>query len=148
MSSPEAVAEFGSGKTLVERFRSARSDPTLAVLEGFHPLKHAIRFGAELIEAVGLNIDELEEMRANLAPDIAGNMDEIIRLTPQDIFQQLAPIPPPTGVIAIARRPAVSLDNVLNDPSPSPVVLLKTPEIYLTLARLSVLQRLRGPPEW
>ena len=31
---------------LVRRYRAARRDPELAVLEGFHALKHALRFGA------------------------------------------------------------------------------------------------------
>lgn len=114
-----------SRQTLVERFRSARSDPTLAVLEGFHPLKHAIRFGAELIEVVCLSIDELEELRANFAPDIAGGLDQMARVVPTDIFQQLAPVSPPTGVIAVARRPSVSPTDVLNNPLPAPVVLLE-----------------------
>ena len=34
--------------TLIERFRRARADPALAVLEGFHALKHAVRFGATI----------------------------------------------------------------------------------------------------
>jgi TrmH family RNA methyltransferase len=122
-----------SRKTLVERFRSARSDPALAVLEGFHPLKHAIRFGAELIETVGLDMAELEGLRADFAPDIAGSMDEIVGVVPPDVFRRLAPIPPPTGVIAIARRPEVSLSKVLNDPSPSSVVLLENPRNLLNI---------------
>ena len=28
------------------RFRTARRDPALTVVEGFHALKHALRFGA------------------------------------------------------------------------------------------------------
>ena len=114
-----------SRQTLVERFRSARSDPALAVLEGFHPLKHAIRFGAELIEVIGMNIDELEELRADYAPDIAGGMDKIVRVVSAEVFQELAPIPPPTGVIAVARRPTVSPTDVLNNPVPAPVILLE-----------------------
>ena len=47
-------------QTLAEKFRSARADPALAVLEGFHPLKHAIRFGAHLEIVVGVGLDELE----------------------------------------------------------------------------------------
>ena len=120
-------------KTLVERFRSARSDPTLAVLEGFHPLKHAVRFGAELIEVVGLSIDKLDDLRVNFAPDIAEGMDQIVRVVPADVFQQLAPVPPPTGVIAVARRPTVSPTNVLNNPAPAPVVLLENPRNLLNI---------------
>ena len=58
-------------KTLVEKFRSARTDPALAVLEGFHPLKHAIRFGAQLEVVVGVNLDELSQLGEKYGPDIA-----------------------------------------------------------------------------
>ena len=40
---------------LTVRFRSARRDRELTVIEGFHALKHALRFGAELVEAVAVD---------------------------------------------------------------------------------------------
>ena len=39
-----------SDRTTEERFHRARKDPELAVLEGFHALKHALRFGAEVLQ--------------------------------------------------------------------------------------------------
>ena len=59
-------------QTLIDRFRGARSDQSLAVLEGFHPLKHAIRFGAKLIEVVSLTVEDLGTLATGYAPDIAG----------------------------------------------------------------------------
>ena len=38
--------------SLIPRFGRARRDPALAVLEGLHPLKHALRFDADVLEAV------------------------------------------------------------------------------------------------
>ncbi len=120
-----------SHQTLVERFRGARSDPSLALLEGFHPIKHAIRFGAELLEVVCLSAAELARLTANHAPDIAGAFDGLItgQVTEvsSQVFEQLAPLAPPTGVIAIARRPTVSLTGMLNNPEPAPIVLLERP---------------------
>jgi len=120
-----------SHQTLVERFRGARSDPSLALLEGFHPIKHAIRFGAELMEVVCLSAAELARLTANHAPDIAGAFDGQITghvtEVPALVFEQLAPLAPPTGVIAIARRPAVSLTELLANPAPAPIVLLERP---------------------
>jgi len=49
-------------QTIVEKFRSARGDSSLAVLEGFHPLKHAIRFGAQLELVVGVSLGELADL--------------------------------------------------------------------------------------
>ncbi len=116
-----------SHQILVDRFRGARSDPSLAVLEGFHPIKHAIRFGAELMEVVCLSVEELASLTANYAPDIAGAFDGHVMEVPAHVFQQLAPLAPPTGVIAIAQRPAVSLCDLLNSPAPALVVLLEKP---------------------
>ena len=122
-----------SHQYLVDRFRGARGDQSLAVLEGFHPLKHAIRFGAELIEVVSLSVEELASLAANFAPDIAEGFNKHVRVVPEDVFQQLAPVAPPTGVIAIAHRPTVSLTEVLNNPAPAPVVLLENPRNLLNI---------------
>ena len=122
-----------SHQSLIDRFRSARGDPALAVLEGIHPLKHAIRFGAELIEVVSLDVGELENLAASFAPDIAHGLHNCIAEVPAAVFEQLAPVPPPTGVIALARRPAVSLTKIMNDPAPAPVVLLENPRNLLNI---------------
>ncbi len=120
-------------QTLVEKFRSARADPALAVLEGFHPLKHAIRFGAHLELVVGVSLDELAELGKKYGPDIAYVLESQVELVPKDEFQQLAPVPPPTGVIGIARRPATSLKEMLSDPGPAPIVLLENPRNMLNI---------------
>ena len=88
-----------SHQTLAERFRRARSDPSLALLEGFHPIKHAIRFGAELLEVVCLSAGELASLTASHAPDIASAFEGHVTEVSTQVFQQLAPLAPPTGVI-------------------------------------------------
>ena len=50
--------------SLIPRFGRARRDPALAVLEGFHPLKHALRFGATVIEVLTSDAAELERLAA------------------------------------------------------------------------------------
>ena len=122
-----------SHQSLVDRFRGARGDALLAVLEGFHPLKHAIRFGAELIEVVSVDVAELKHLTESFAPDIAAGLHKCIDEVPAAVFEQLAPVPPPTGVIAIARRPTVSLAKMMNDPAPAPVVLLENPRNLLNI---------------
>jgi TrmH family RNA methyltransferase len=112
---------------LVQRYRAARRDRGLAVLEGFHALKHALRFDAELIEAVASDGEELERLAAELAPDLAGSLAQ--RTTPVDaeVLAQMAPHAPRTGVISIARRPALDLTAALADERAVPVVLLEDP---------------------
>ena len=116
------------GHDLTVRFRKARRDPELTVVEGFHALKHALRFGAELVEAVAVDPERLERLASELAPDLAGELaGRVGRIDAADLAG-LAPLVPRTGVIAIARRPPLDLAAVLGDPRPAPVVLLEQPK--------------------
>lgn len=112
---------------LKERYRSARKDPSLAVLEGLHALKHALRFGAEVIDARTHDPTELREVARELAPDVADRMLELVETVERRTFDELAPSPHPTGVIAVARRPDVSVTALLNAPGPAPIVVLERP---------------------
>jgi len=105
----------------------------LAVLEGFHPLKHAIRFGAQLDLVVGVSLDELAELGEEYGPDIAHVLENQLTLVSHEVFRQLAPVPPPTGVIGIARRPAASLTEMLGDHNQTPIVLLENPRNMLNI---------------
>jgi tRNA G18 (ribose-2'-O)-methylase SpoU len=109
------------------RFRTARRDPGLTVVEGFHALKHALRFGAELVEAVAVEPASLEEMAAGLAPDLAGQLAGRVERIDRETLAGLVPLVPHTGVVAIARRPAVDLPAALADPAPAPAILLEQP---------------------
>lgn len=113
--------------TLPELFHRARRDPALAVLEGFHPAKHALRFSAEILRAVSPEPAAVLGLARELAPDMAGRLAELIEEVPGEAFARLAPRSPATGLLAIARRPAVSVAEVLALPGPAPVVLLEEP---------------------
>src|SRR3954453_4003297 len=99
----------------------ARRDPGLVVLEGFHAVKHATRFGAELLGVWTADLDELRELEARLAPDV--------ELHPQVVPEaQLAAVVPRAQVVALARRPRqLDPDGILAHPGPEPVVLLEDP---------------------
>jgi RNA methyltransferase, TrmH family len=112
---------------VVQRFRAARRDPELALLEGFHALKHALRFGAEIVEAVASDPAELDRLAAELAPDLAGSLAERTVPVSVELLAQLVPHAPRTGVVAISRRPAVDVAAVLARERPAPVVLLEDP---------------------
>ena len=111
----------------IDRYRSARSDPRLALLEGFHPLKHALRFGAEVLEALSPDPDGVTALARELAPDLESRLGDLLTAIPADLYGDLSPRPPDSGVVALARRPAVRADEVLADPGPAPVVLLEAP---------------------
>jgi RNA methyltransferase, TrmH family len=116
-----------SGDALVRSYRAARRDRSLAVLEGFHALKHALRFGAEVTEAVASDPEGLARLSGELAPDLADSLPSRVTPVGEEVIAQLVPQAPRTGVVAIARRPAVDVAGVLADERPSPVVLLEEP---------------------
>jgi RNA methyltransferase, TrmH family len=114
-------------EALVQRYRAARRDPSLAVLEGFHALKHALRFGAVVEEAVAVELAELERLAAELAPDLAGSLGELAVPVESETLAQLVPYAPRTGVVALAKRPVLDLASALADVRPAPFVLLEDP---------------------
>ena len=113
--------------TLAERFRAARRDPALAVLEGLHPLKHALRFGAEPLEVVSPDPEALLRLVAELAPDLGERVRALVRPVSAGEFAALAPSPPSSPVLALARRPAVDLGDALARAPAAPVIVLEDP---------------------
>jgi TrmH family RNA methyltransferase len=116
-----------SDGSLIPRFRRARRDPTLAVLEGFHALKHALRFDAPLLEVVVSVQAPVERLSTALAPDLSARLRALAQPVEPSVFAQLAPLPPPTGVIALAERRAGDPAAVLADSREAPVILLEDP---------------------
>jgi TrmH family RNA methyltransferase len=116
-----------STRELIARFRRARRDPELAVLEGFHALKHALRFGAEVLDAVAVDPGEMGRLAGELAPDLTAALPQRVRPVGEEVLAELVPQAPRTGVVAIARRLPVDLGAVLADERPAPVVLLEDP---------------------
>lgn len=115
------------GDELIHHFRRARRDRSLVVVEGFHALKHALRFGAEIERAYAVEPQALEALAAELAPDLRGRFATLAEPVGAETLDRLVPLTPRTGVVAIARRPAVDAAAVLADPRPAPVVLLEDP---------------------
>ncbi|HUB98805.1 MAG TPA: TrmH family RNA methyltransferase [Solirubrobacterales bacterium] len=116
------------GDELIHRFRRARRQPDLVVVEGFHALKHALRFGADLVEAYAVDPAAIEELAAELAPDLAGRLGaDRVATIDAETLARMVPLVPRTGIVAIARRPAVDLAATLANPGLAPVVLLEDP---------------------
>lgn len=116
-----------SDSDLPDRYQAARRDPELAVLEGFHALKHALRFRSEIVDVQTRDANALRELATRLAPDVADRLADAARPVDPALFDSLAPAAHPTGVIALARRPAADLDALLAHPGDAPVVLLERP---------------------
>ena len=112
---------------IAARFAEARRDTTLVVLEGFHAVKHALRFEATLGDLVTPSREEVLDLARDLAPDLSAVLAARLEEIPADLFAALAEPAPPTGVLAIAHRPEPDLDATLRSPEPAPVVLLDRP---------------------
>jgi RNA methyltransferase, TrmH family len=113
--------------SLIPRFGRARRDPHSAVLEGLHPVKHALRFGAEIELLLTRDAAELSRLAALLAPDLAERIGALAREVEPSVFSELAPFPPTTGVIGLARRPQADPEALLASERPGPLILLEDP---------------------
>ena len=56
---------------LIDKFRQARRDSTLVVLDGLHAIKHALRFGAEIEVSVAHDTEAVRRLSAEVAPDVS-----------------------------------------------------------------------------
>jgi TrmH family RNA methyltransferase len=122
--------ERASGVTATDPkrlYRDARRDPELAVLEGLHALKHALRFGAQVLHTAVVAPARLGALAEALAPDVRERILADAQTVPAEVFATLAPLAPSTGVIAIARRPRTDARALLAAARPAPVVLLEAP---------------------
>jgi RNA methyltransferase, TrmH family len=113
--------------SLIPRFGRARRDSSLAVLEGFHPLKHALRFNATVLEVLTRDRGELTRLSDQLAPELTERIGELAREVEPSIFEHLAPLTPSTGVISLAERSSIGPIGELQMQAQAPVVLLEDP---------------------
>ncbi|MCT9074961.1 TrmH family RNA methyltransferase [Streptomyces fulvoviolaceus] len=106
-----------------------RLEGTGVLLDGFHALKHAVRFGAEVPVAVAVDRVATLALADELAPDVRDTLDALLTEVPESTYQALVPRPHPTAVVALAVRPsrAANLEKLARTPRPTPVVVLDDP---------------------
>lgn len=102
---------------------------TSVLLDGFHALKHAVRFGAEVPVAVAVDRAAALALADELAPDVRDALDALLTQVPESTYTSLVPRPHPTGVAALAVRPprAANLEKLAHTPRTAPVVVLDNP---------------------
>jgi tRNA G18 (ribose-2'-O)-methylase SpoU len=98
---------------------------TAVLLDGFHALKHALRFGAEVPVAVTTD----RRTALALAPDVRDTLDALLTEVPEAMYRTFVPRPHPTAVVALAVRPAreANLQQLGHMPRRTPVVVLDNP---------------------
>ncbi|MFE7275677.1 TrmH family RNA methyltransferase [Streptomyces sp. NPDC057623] len=102
---------------------------TSVLLDGFHALKHAVRFGAEVPVAVAVDRAATLALADELAPDVRDALDALLTQVPEATYTSLVPRPHPTAVAALAVRPSrsVHLERLAHRPRTAPVVVLDNP---------------------
>ncbi|MET1074771.1 MAG: RNA methyltransferase [Umezawaea sp.] len=96
------------------------------VLEGFHAVKHALRFGAVVEPLVAVSAAALAELAESHAPDLAGVLAGSVREVSTEEFVRIVGKRHPTGVAGFTRKPDVDVTALLAGRS-LPLVLLDNP---------------------
>ncbi|WP_428953527.1 TrmH family RNA methyltransferase [Streptomyces sp. cg35] len=106
-----------------------RQADAAVLLDGFHALKHAVRFGADIPVALAVDRAAALELAADLAPDVVRDLDALLVEVDQDVLRALVPRLHPTGVAALAGRPdrAGNRAALARTGRTAPVVVLDNP---------------------
>ncbi|MBF9068231.1 TrmH family RNA methyltransferase [Streptacidiphilus fuscans] len=112
---------------LDDRWSTLLSSPDAVLLDGFHALKHALRFGATVPLVVTTDPAELRRLAAELAPDLGSVEDRApVEAVSAEALRRLVPRPHPTGVAALALRPQ-PVDSGDSRRTAAPYVVLENP---------------------
>ncbi|MEU3191550.1 hypothetical protein ABZ686_13115, partial [Streptomyces sp. NPDC006992] len=108
--------------------RWARHAADGVLLDGFHALKHALRFGARVPVALATDRRSALALAEELAPDLTGTLDALLWEVPGATLNALVPRAHPTGVAALALRdPAADPAAVAPGDGAAPFVVLDNP---------------------
>ena len=113
----------------LDRWYALRAEPGVVLIDGFHALKHALRFGADVLAVLAADKAAALALAHKLAPDLAGALDILVVEVSPQVLAQLVPRPHPTGVAALALRPEAELiaAALCSEPRQAPIVLLENP---------------------
>lgn len=127
MSPAEPVADPAADP--VRRWRRLVGTDTAVLLDGFHALKHAVRFGAGVPVAVTADREAALALADDLAPDVREPLAALLTEVPRATYEALVPRPHPTAVAALAVRPPreANLAALAREPRRAPVVVLDNP---------------------
>lgn len=115
--------------SVVDRWSALSADRSYVLLDGFHAVKHALRFGAAIPLAVTDRRDEVLRLAGELAPDIVEAMATRLHELAEDRFLQVVAKPHLTRVAALALRPSpAELRHTLyTGPRQAPAIVLDNP---------------------
>jgi tRNA G18 (ribose-2'-O)-methylase SpoU len=108
------------------RFANAYRDPGLVVLEGFHPARHALRFGARIELAVTYDRDRLYNLARRLSPETLAPLERVLCDVEPALFDKLSPRSLSSPLISITGRPTPDVGRVFANRG-RPIVYLEAP---------------------
>ena len=103
------------------------NDTDLIIVEGFHAIKHALRFGGQVVELVSVTGEPWRQLAADLAPDVEERMAKSVHVDDKR-FATLSPRKHPTGLVGLVKRPDYKSNVLLATARMAPVVLLENPK--------------------
>lgn len=112
--------------TYQSNFIIAREDPKRVVLEGFHAIKHALRFDANIEMITASESSDFRELCDTHASDIKDTLVAKTEIIPDTEYKTLSPHPHRTGVIGIAKKKEYSFAE-METKSDRPIVVLDHP---------------------
>ncbi|WP_407838191.1 TrmH family RNA methyltransferase [Streptomyces sp. DSM 116496] len=120
------MSEYGSPEEIARQWQEAAERQDLVLLDGFHALKHALRFGADVRLVVADEPEAVRGLAHELAEDVEADVARLVRRAP---LKALLARVHPTGVAALAVRPGRSEGRARLDARPrtAPIVLLDNP---------------------
>jgi tRNA G18 (ribose-2'-O)-methylase SpoU len=115
-------------KELIHRWSELAPRKDVLLLDGFHAVKHALRFKADIPLVLTTNRQNTLALSEMIAPDINSILSERLIEVADDDYRRLVGRPHPTGVTALARRPPpVASEDLSATDRVSPLVLLEDP---------------------
>ncbi|MGW0389293.1 TrmH family RNA methyltransferase [Streptomyces sp. NPDC003042] len=120
------MSEQLRGDDVVRAWREVAGRDGVVLLDGFHTLKHALRFGADVLAVVADDPEAVRALAAGLAADVEADVARLVRRAP---LKELLPRVHPTGVAALAVRPDKEARRaaLAKTPRAAPVVVLDNP---------------------
>ncbi|MFB6521458.1 TrmH family RNA methyltransferase [Streptomyces sp. NPDC056401] len=120
------MSEYGSPEEIARQWQEAAERQDLVLLDGFHALKHALRFGADVRLVVADDPEAVRGLARELAADVEADVARLVRRAP---LKGLLARVHPTGVAALAVRPGRAEGRARLDARPrtAPIVLLDNP---------------------
>lgn len=124
---PSKVSAKVSETVFVQFFTDAKQSDALVLVEGFHAVKHALRFGARFLSIHTADRARALGLARALAPDLESVLTRDLVEIPASVFAKLSDETLHTGVLGLAEKPSHDIAALLSREARAPAVLLDNP---------------------